>query len=148
MQSIDNRITLATSGHRDTYPEQVANDFIYSVKDRNIILYNGGAEGWDTAVLKACLDFNVPYILNLPFATSKRKLPQFLIDNAVRCDVLHDRFRKPLDNKYYHMRDQNMVDKSVELHIYWDGRTEHSGTYKTMIYARKKGIPIINWCKK
>lgn len=110
-------------------------------------IISGMALGWDTALAKAAIAKQLPFIAAIPFYGFHTKWPEasqqtFLSllqkasDILYICDVGYAPWKMQMRNEY-------MVDHSDTVLALWNGDTS-GGTYNCIQYAMKKHKPILN----
>ena len=152
---------IAFSGHRKIPEYDLPNvDFgltqvlAMGYQKKPVVYHTGGAAGFDSMVFKRVSDHPAAInILHIPFQYQWLALQKFLNKSASEitdylaslCPICgpvpHDP-RMDRDLIYlYQKRNEHMVDAANELIYYWDG-IETGGTWNTIKYARKVGVPM------
>lgn len=114
-------------------------------------IISGCAQGWDLALADAAIELGIPLYAALPFKTMGANWPadaqerlKKVLDYASEVHVCCEKS----SNKAYIIRDQHMVDLAVRdggmVLALFDGDPS-GGTFHTIEYARKLGVPIVNF---
>ena len=157
-----NRIVVAT-GHR---PEkcggyskeaqrrlkELAIDWLVALTPRGAI--SGMALGWDTAIVEACLDLQLPYVACIPFEgqdtkwfPESRRAYRTYLDRAANVIVCS---KGKYSREKMQIRNQRMIDLALKkgpgpensiLLALWDGSS--GGTKNCLSYADSR-IPTFN----
>ena len=149
-------ITAAFTGHR---PERLGGyspaieQALYALATATLRTHapdqviSGMALGWDQAVARAALDLKIPTLAAIPFAGQECVWPAEARARyhalLGRCSARHTVSVSPYSAHKLHLRDQWMVDHSVQLIALWDGLPT-GGTYSTVRYAEREGKPVVN----
>jgi uncharacterized phage-like protein YoqJ len=107
----------------------------------------GMALGWDTAVARACIKFNIPFIAAIPFRGQEQFWPlharikyQALLsaakDTVVVCPGAYSADAMDQRNRY-------IVNRSDVMFAMFDG-DQSGGTYNAIQFAEYKGLDIYN----
>ncbi|MBB5986016.1 SLOG family protein [Sphingobium lignivorans] len=99
----------------------------------------GMALGWDQAVAKACILFDIPFVAALPFPDhgsnwpeEARRIHGFLLDHAVETIVVC----RTYSTTAMQLRNMEMVDRADEVRSLWDGSS--GGTGNCVRYAKRR----------
>jgi len=143
---------VAWTGHRDLADPLMAGLLIEAECERltrehpRPICITGGALGTDTLVAEYCLAAGLQYTIYLPFPPSvhtqhwsepNRRHLQTLMEGAVYVGWLGAEY----DVALYLRRDEWMVRDADLVIALWSGRRS-GGTYHTLSYARRCGVPV------
>lgn len=111
-------------------------------------IISGGALGFDQGLAAVAKFVHIPYTLAIPFESHGSNWPkesrdyyQILVRSAAT--VVNVGGGGKSRNAQYLARDRWMVDNCSCLLALWDGK-EEGGTWKTVAYAREKGVKIHN----
>lgn len=147
---------FAVTGHRDVLQEagelerfaRLSVDRMVQAGATRII--TGMARGWDLEIARACWAKKIPFLAAIPFVGQEegwpaaeqaeyRRILSYTMDPKFGNHfILFGRMRI---NRYYIVRDEWMVDNSVELWALDSGRK--SGTHTTVLYAEKQQRKIV-----
>lgn len=160
------KLRIAATGHRpprlglDYTPKsnlllkQFACLCLEAVTEKYVIeqVIVGGAQGWDTAVAEAALEFNVPFVLAVPFEGQESKWPaaaqkrynllrQKAMETLIVCPGGYAAWK-------FITRDHAMVDRAKQgthgqLLALYDGVAK-GGTYETVEYANSRNLLVWN----
>lgn len=115
------------------------------LNSKNVIeaAYCGMAQGTDQLFALECIKQDIPLYCVYPFKREKFHPQEEYIMNAaasvITLETLYSRAS-------YFKRDKYMVDNCDILLAVWDG-VQAGGTWLTIDYARKQGVPIIYYEK-
>jgi len=155
LEEMEDRV-LAGTGHRlsvlggdrtETFDRLVryAIAVIPSHKPTKVI--SGMAEGWDQAIVKACIHLGIPFVASVPFegqesvwSPDAQKMYREMLVAAHRVVIVSEGGFAP---HKYHIRDEWMVDNSIATLALWNG-FKNGGTYNTVKYAEKIKKPVLN----
>ena len=108
---------------------------------------SGMALGWDQAVVRACLDLNIPYTAALPFPGQEDRWPKETqttyheyLKQAAHIQIVNP---PPYRPHKLHERNEWMVTHSDKVLALWDGARD-GRTYQGVRYAMVCGKPIYN----
>lgn len=123
--------------------EEVGHDCL-----RNAEIYNGGAQGWDQAVMAAAhKSFAYSVVAAIPFHGHESRWPaeaqeyyRKLLEKCSEVKYFGGRY----SNKLFAVRDRWMVDQADVVLALYDGNPD-GGTALTVQYAEKKGVKVVNF---
>lgn len=142
------------SGHTElarSLLRRIAGDWLRYLAPRGVI--SGLAQGWDSALIEACWDLNLPYVACAPFKGQEKKWPgdaQFrykqYIERAAKFITCSpgDYSALKMDIRNQHMIKLALKDgpKHALLLALWDG--SRGGTNNCINYAQLKKIEVVN----
>lgn len=157
-----NRIVVATghrpekcggySKHAQLRLKELAIDWLVALTPRGAI--SGMALGWDTAIVEACLDLQLPYVACIPFEgqdtkwfPESRRAYRTYLDRAANVIVCSSGKYAP---EKMQIRNERMIDLALKkapgpensiLLALWDGTS--GGTKNCLSYADSR-IPTFN----
>jgi uncharacterized phage-like protein YoqJ len=110
---------------------------------------SGMALGWDTAIVKGCIDLGIPFVAAVPFFGQEQLWPikdqmdyQYYLDKADDIMILSDRY----SDEAMQFRNEYVVDQSNKIAALWSGKP--SGTANCLRYARQKNVPYQNFYER
>lgn len=108
-------------------------------KEHITAAYTGMAQGADQLFAIKAINHNIPLYCTYPYRRTKFHPHEEMINaEATAVEFISER-KTPV---CYHIRDCYMVDSADVLIAIWDGVPE-GGTFDTIQYARKSGVPIV-----
>ncbi len=147
---------LAVTGHR---PPKLggytieAGERLYRFATRKLAeldpesVITGMALGFDTAVARACLYLNIPYVAAIPFIGQESQWPlssqatyEFLLKNAASVEIVTD---GGYTAEAMQLRNEWMVDNGTDVGALWNGTA--GGTGNCVKYAEKHHKPVLNF---
>ncbi len=163
---IDKRHTCAITGHR---PQDLPWDYYKDFSDENVFFEGVVRETLNMLVDKGYCKFitggalGVDTVFAEAVVNRRREPPPILLELAIPCKSQSDSWDKRDRDRYnallkeadevnyisdhytkYCMmkRNQYMVDHADCLVAFWTGK-QFGGTYQTIKYAHKKGLPVV-----
>jgi uncharacterized phage-like protein YoqJ len=123
----------------------IAESYLKTVRPSEVIV--GMALGWDQDVALAALNLGLPYTAALPFSGQETAWPiasqdlyWSLVQLAAKVIVVSP---GGYSTRAMHARNRWMVDRCDSLMALWNGDIT-GGTANCVVYAEKKGKPIVN----
>jgi len=126
-------------------------NIVFSLSGEGVdIFYSGAAIGFDIVAAETVLLLkkhfqNVKLICVVPFRSQAEKWPiewkkryENILREADEVVLISEEYRRDC----YRQRNEYMVDNSSKVVTFYDGRS--GGTCNTLVYAKKKGLSIIN----
>lgn len=109
---------------------------------------SGMAIGWDTWLAEAALEVGIPVHAYVPFRDQGKKWPptafkryENILDKSERVLYISEEY----SNEAFLKRDRAMVDASTNVFALLDPEVTKGGTFYTVNYSKKRGIPVTNF---
>lgn len=139
---------VAATGHRDVSVNYEAakrglNSFLKLSRSNIVYAISGMAAGWDTTFARACLYYEIPLHLYIPFRGQKPTSEHYeeICEKAASLIYCADYYHK----RCFLDRDDEMV-KAANLFLAFLSPSVHKGgTFYTVNKAKRAGLPIINF---
>ncbi len=144
-------MNIAVTGHRpqrlgDHDPDRLIALAVATLEHyRPTLVYTGMAQGWDTAVARACVRLTVPFIAVLPhpLQAASWPYPDYRMHERLMAEAVQPVQVIGQGRDGYKARNMWMVDRAEMILSLFDGR-EYGGTHHTAWYAEAKSVRVVN----
>lgn len=142
---------VSATGHRPDAqedPSKILNakrglNFFLKAEPKIDYIISGMAAGWDTTIARAALHYKIPLHCYVPYRGQKAtsEFYEQILQQAENIVYCSDKY---FDGVFLE-RDRQMVDASNLVLAFWNPDVKKGGTFYTVKYARKNGVPVINF---